>query len=206
VVTTSFTSYLFSLGLNLAPAALLYFAKTKGLLKGHPLQVLVLVGAFLFSIYHQAFLFAALCGLLVRPLDTDKLSHYTTYLYYLVIMVVGAAVVHYGIDLRLGILLAIVEFFIIQPLSALFMVKGTTNDIFRLSFAQQNGLTTILMGLAFQAMGFDVLPILLPAIVTINFFNLTINGYYSWKELRGEIITKVDQKELKKYHAQLAVQ
>lgn len=203
VVTQSFGSYLFSLALNVVPAAIFYLLSQQSWFT-KKMKLISLIGLFAFSIWQQAFLLIALAGLFLRPFEGDLLEKITEYLYYTVIVIIGAAIVDYGVDLRLGALLAIGEFFVVQPLSAIFMVKGTTNDIFRLAFAQQNGLTTILMGLVFQIMGFNVLPILLPAIVIINTLNLTINGYYSWKESRGKLVTKVDPKKLKQFEADLA--
>ena len=97
------------------------------------------------------------------------------------------ALYSYGVDLRLGILLAIAEFFVVQPVTALIMFNGTTGDVFRIAYAQQNGLTTLLMGITFESMDIRVLHILLPAIVAVNTFNLVINKIYSWKETRGLI-------------------
>jgi len=98
------------------------------------------------------------------------------------------ALYSYGVDLRLGCLLAIVEFFVIQPMTAIIMFNGTASDVFRIAFAQQNGLTTLLMGIGFESAGIRVLPILLPAIIAVNILNLVVNRIYSWKESRGLIV------------------
>lgn len=199
VISGSMSSYLVSLLLNIVPAIVLYwFSKQKFFTR--PVSFVLLGLVFAFTVWQQTYLLAALCGLFIRPLKNNLMEKVTEYLYYVVIVVVGAAVVDYGVDLRLGALLALGEFFIVQPLSALLLVKGTTNDIFRLAFAQQNGLTTILMGLVFQVMGFNVLPILLPAILIINTLNLSINALYSWKESHGQLVTKPDKSALKKLH------
>ena len=205
VATGSAATYLLGLMLNLVPAITLYLMHRRGWLQSRLVSLILLALTMGYVVLFEAFLLAAIIGLFIRPIDEAKLGRVVSVIYYLVIVVVGAAVADYGVDLRLGFLLAIVEFFVVQPLSALFMVKGTTNDIFRLAFAQQNGLTTILMGLVFQSLGFNVLPILLPAIIIINMLNLSINEYYSWKEQHGMLVTKPDQSMLQKYHKTLSV-
>ncbi len=206
VAMESTSTYLIGLIMNVIPALGIWWAYKKEYLKNWNVQFMLLVLGLVYAVATQAFLFAAIMGLFIRPFAEEHLSKIISVLYYSILIIVGAGLVHYGIDIRLGFLLALVEFFVVQPLSALTMVKGTTNDIFRLAFAQQNGLTTILMGLAFQTMGFNVLPILLPAIVVINILNLSINGYYSWKESQGELVTKADPRILKKYKDNLAIQ
>jgi NhaP-type Na+/H+ or K+/H+ antiporter len=165
--------------INVLPAITIYFIYGKGLLKSKYIQLALLLLAFIFTVTTQSFLLIALLGLFIKPFTTHTLRKYTTMIYYVISILVGMSLPFYGVDLRLGFILAIIEFFIVQPISAIIMVKGTANDILRLAFAQQNGLTTLLMGLTFQVLGFNVLPILLPAIVFINFFNLLVNGIYS---------------------------
>ena len=181
-----------SLFANILPAIVVFLVWKKDKLPGRYFQVGLLLASIGFTVLTQSFLYIALLGLMVRPFNEIKLSRLTTVIYYAILLVVGMSLPAYGIDMRLGIILAIVEFFIVQPLSAILMVRGTTNDIFRLAFAQQNGLTTILMGLTFQVLGFNVLPILLPAIIVINLLNLSINGYYNYREKQGLIITQAD--------------
>ena len=52
---------------------------------------------------------------------------------------------------------------------------------------------------------FSVLPILLPAIVVINFLNLTLNGYYSMRVAQGKLVAAPDKGLLKKYKKSLAI-
>lgn len=207
VTDTSFASIKdlgLGLILNIVPAVTVYYLAKSKVLKKKPVQIITLLLSIIFTVATQSFLFIALVGLLVRPFDAKNLGKYTTAIYYAILLIVGMSLPFYGIDLRLGFLLALVEFFVVQPLSAITMVKGTANDIFRLAFAQQNGLTTLLMGLTFQALGFNVLPILLPAIICINAFNLTINWIYSYKEQNHLIITKVDKKTQEKFKHKLS--
>ncbi|MCI0398967.1 MAG: cation:proton antiporter [Chloroflexi bacterium] len=180
--------YALGLALNLGPAALIWlvYLKTK-LLENRTVALVLLAAVLVFAFFTQSYLLAAITGLLLRPLPARGLERLINVLYYIIVFIVGMAIYSYGVDLRLGILLALVEFFIIQPLSALIAFNGTTGDVFRIAYAQQNGLTTLLMGIAFQSLGFEVLPILLPAIVAVNVCNLVVNKIYSWKERRGLI-------------------
>ncbi|MCA9959629.1 MAG: cation:proton antiporter [Anaerolineales bacterium] len=182
-------AYLFGLALNLIPALLIWlvYRYTK-LLKNRAFAITLLIATLILAFATESYLLAAMTGLLIRPFPEQALSRVITVLYYLVIIIVGMAIFSYGVDLRLGILLAVVEFFVIQPMSSLILFNGTVNDIFRIAFAQQNGLTTLLMGLAFQSLGFEVLHILLPAIIVINICNLIVNKIYSWKEAKGLIV------------------
>ena len=141
-----------------------------------------------FAFFTQAFLLAAITGLLLRPLPEKYLGNLTAVLYYGIVFVVGMAMYTYGIDLRLGFLLAVVGYFVIQPLTTILVFSGSAKDLLRIAFAQQNGLTTLLMGIAFQNLGFEVLHILLPAIIITNLFNLLVNKVLSWKEAKGFIV------------------
>lgn len=180
--------YLVGLLLNLVPAGLLWFIqlKTKWL-QSRPGALLALLAILTFAFLTQSYLLAALAGLLLRPLPNEKFQPTIDVFYNIIIFVVGMAAASYGVDIRLGLLLAIVEFFVVQPITTLIVFNGTAGDLFRIAFSQQNGLTTLLMGIAFQSLGINVLPILLPAILFVNLFNLLVNRIYSWKEERGLI-------------------
>jgi hypothetical protein len=141
----------------------------------------------LYTFLTQSYLLAAIAGLLLRPIPEKYFQRVIRVLYYLIVFVVGMAIAHYGVDLRLGILLAIAEFFVVQPVSAFVMFNGRISDVVRIAYAQQNGLTTLLMGIAFESLGLRVLHILLPAILVVNLFNLGVNKLLSWKEQRGYI-------------------
>lgn len=181
-------TYLIGLAFNLVPALLIWLVyRYTSLLQNRTLSIVLLIATLILAFATESYLLAAITGLLIRPFPENALSRLIAVLYYLVIIIVGMAIFSYGVDLRLGILLAVIEFFVVQPLSALILFNGTVNDIFRIAFAQQNGLTTLLMGLAFQSLGFEVLHILLPAIVVVNTFNLVVNKIYSWKEAKGLI-------------------
>jgi hypothetical protein len=148
---------------------------------------LLLLATLIYALFTQSYLLAAITGLLLRPIPHEYFERVITVLYHLIVFIVGMALYSYGVDVRLGFLLAVVEFFVVQPLTALLIFNGTASDVFRIAYAQQNGLTTLLMGIVFESLGIRVLHILLPAIITINIFNLAVNKIYSWKETRGLI-------------------
>lgn len=186
--TTSPLAYLGSLALNLIPAGLLWLVyRHTSWLKKRPIAVGVLVVVLAYAFWSHSYLLAAFAGLVLRPVAERHFQRAINILYYAIVFVVGMAIASYGVDLRLGILLAIVEFFVVQPLSALVMFNGRTSDVFRIAYAQQNGLTTLLMGIAFESLGLRVLPVLLPAILAVNLFNLGVNKLFTWKEKRGYI-------------------
>lgn len=182
------SSYLISLALNLLPALVLWLLyRYTNLLQRRGLAVGLLAAVLIYAFFTESYLLAAIAGLLLRPIPEAYFAKAIQWLFYSIVFVVGMAIYSYGIDLRLGILLAVVEFFVVQPLTALILFNGTASDVFRVAYAQQNGLTTLLMGIAFESLGIQVLHILLPAILAINLFNLGVNKLFSWKEARGLI-------------------
>ena len=186
------SSYGVGLLLNLVPALILWaINRWTKLLDNTPLAITLLIALLTYSFFLETYLLAAITGLLLRPIPEKYLTKVITLLYYSIVFVVGMAIYSHGIEadhLRYGALLAIVEFFVIQPLTTIIVFNGTPNDLLRIAFAQQNGLTTLLMGIAFQSLDIDVLPILLPAIVIVNILNLVVNKIYSKKEEMGLVI------------------
>lgn len=181
-------SYAMGLLLNLGPAAVLWgLSRWTGLLHRRAVGLVLLAVTLTLAFVTGSYLLAAITGLLLRPIPEKYLSRVVAVLYHAIVFVVGMAIYSYGVDLRLGVLLAIVEFCVIQPLSTIAVYSGTTQDLLRIAYSQQNGLTTLLMGIAFQELGFGALQILLPAIVAVNLLNLAVNKLYSWKEARGLI-------------------
>jgi NhaP-type Na+/H+ or K+/H+ antiporter len=181
-------NYLGSLALNLIPALLLWLVYRYTIwLQNKPLAAGLLVVVLVYAFLTNSYLLAAISGLLLRPIPEKYFQRVIQVLYYVIVFIVGMAIASYGLDLRLGILLAVAEFFVVQPLSALVLFNGRVSDVFRIAYAQQNGLTTLLMGIAFESLGLRVLHILLPAILAVNLFNLGVNKLFSWKEERGYI-------------------
>ncbi|MBI5959805.1 MAG: cation:proton antiporter [Chloroflexi bacterium] len=184
------TPALMLLGLiaNLGPGALLWWISVKTrLLHRANFRLVILAALLIFSLVTRAYLLAAIVGLLLRPTSPKTLNRVVEAFYYVIVFVVGMAISSYGLDLRLGFLLAVTEFFVIQPVTTIIVFSGTPADLLRIAFAQQNGLTTLLMGLAFEALDVHVLPILLPAIIAVNLMNLAVNKIYSYKERAGLI-------------------
>jgi hypothetical protein len=181
-------SYLIELAMNLVPALLLWLLhRYTNWLQTRRTALLLMALVLVYAFFTHSYLLAAIAGLLLRPIPERYFSRVIQALFYAIVFVVGMAIYSYGINLRLGILLAIVEFFVVQPLTAIALFNGTASDVFRLAYAQQNGLTTLLMGIGFESLGIHVLHILLPAIVAVNLFNLAVNKLFSWKEARGLI-------------------
>lgn len=191
--TTDVTGQSFMIGLvyNLAPAALVLLLKqyTK-VLENVAIETILLVALLVFAFFTEAFLLSAILGLLLRPIPEKYFSQAIFVLYHLIVFTVGMAIFAFGMtpdDLRLAFLIAVVEFFVIQPLTSIIVFNGTPSDLLRVAFAQQNGLTTLLMGIAFESMGIHILHILLPAIIIVNLMNLVVNKIYSYKEQQGLI-------------------
>ncbi|HSH04456.1 MAG TPA: cation:proton antiporter [Anaerolineae bacterium] len=181
-------SYVVGLLQNLVPAVAVWvMAMRTNWLERQEFALILLIGLLGYAFYVEAYLLAAILGLLIRPIPEKYLTRTISILYHAIVFVVGMSLYSYGVDLRFGLILALVEFFIIQPTTTIIIFQGTPKDLLRIAYAQQNGLTTLLMGIAFQGLGFDVLPILLPAIIAVNLINLVINKIYSYREAAGFI-------------------
>lgn len=192
----TFPIFMLGLAANLLPALLIYVLKTRtAIFDNKAIETITLIAVLVFSFFTQGYLLAAIAGLLLRPIPEKYFSRAVYALYQIIVFTVGMAIFTYGIDLRLGFLIAVVEFFVIQPLTSIIVFNGTPGDLLRIAFSQQNGLTTLLMGIAFQALGYDVLPILLPGIIIVNLMNLAVNSIYSYKEERGLIEDTVATKD-----------
>ena len=178
----TFKNYIIGLLINILPAILVIIIKK---IQKNPLlraiEAITNLCMLALAYFLQGFLLAALTGLILRPYDEKKLSKIVRILFFIVVLLIGVDIAYTGINLRLGLLLAIVAFFLVQPIFALVFTKGTITDLINLMFAQQNGLTTLLMGLGFEAQGYHVLNTLLPAIIIINLMHILINSLYSWK-------------------------
>lgn len=188
------SALLMYIGLNTLPALAVWLLQKNTAVLNNPLiSTPLLIALLALAFITQSYLLAALLGLILRPLPDNYLNSTTALLYHIIVFIVGMAMFSHSTDLwvgiRLGTLLAMVEFFVIQPLTAVIVFNGTVNDVFRIAYSQQNGLTTLLMGIAFQTLGQDVLYILLPAIIIVNILNLIVNKIYSWKEARGLIFS-----------------
>lgn len=181
----SFTLYLAG---NLVPAGLIYLLKRySSLLDNKILETIVLIVVLVYAFFIEGYLLAAIAGLLLRPLPERFFSRAIFVLYHIIVFTVGMSLVAYGINWRLGFLIAVIEFFVIQPATTLIVFNGKPSDLLRISYAQQNGLTTLLMGIAFEALGIRILDILLPGIIIVNLMNLAVNRLYTWKEKQGLI-------------------
>jgi hypothetical protein len=174
--------------LNTIPALLIWLVKRyTAVLDNQIMAIIVLVAVLALAFTTQSYLLAAIVGLLLHPIPNEYLTAVISVFYYFIVFIVGMSIFSYGVDLRLGFLIAIVEFWVIQPATTLLVFNGKTHDVLRIAFAQQNGLTTLLMGIAFQSLGIPVLHILLPGIVFVNLFNLIVNRIYTYKEQNGLI-------------------
>ena len=220
---TSLQAFIFGFVLNvfagLIVALLAFVLRRWGSRQYSIFGTLLLTISLVLAFIWEAYLFAAICGLVLRPLagvsilkpfinflsrtnksdeqirkelkneqsDSDNqkdqesyiFNEINTILFYFITFIVGITLANIGVDLRFGLVVAVIEFFVIQPLSAMFLLRELSRDMGRIAFAQQNGLTTLLMGLAFESMGFSVLGILIPAIIFINTFNLIVNRIFT---------------------------
>lgn len=189
-IGTSIGTYALYLAINLAPALILWVLHQKTtVLQNRTATLILLLMTLTVAFLAQAYLLAGLTGFILRPIPEKYLSRAIYILYHAIVFIVGMAIFTVGVDLRLGILLAGVIYFVIQPLTSIIVFYGTPNDLLHIAFSHQNGLTTLLMGIAFESLDFRVLPILLPAIVAVNLMNLIVNKIYAYKEQIGMIKT-----------------
>lgn len=176
-----FTAYVreFSFNLLLAGAALALWwviraysrskkGKTMALLLAGGTHVLLVV-VFSISVAHFLMLALALIGLFLRPpaLSGKILDGAVVWALRAAAVLLGLLLVG-GVDLWKGVALGMAAYFA-QVAVGLLLTRGLpAKDRLHISFAQQNGITAIILALLFEVMHPGTVAIVAPAIIVIN--------------------------------------
>ena len=136
------------------------------------LYVLLLLSLVVASFY-ELFLGIAIIGLFLRP----KLSllNDIVYVLYLVVSFTLGIMINGGVNIENGILYGFL-IVISQALTTLILGrKLNKQDKYRLSFAQQSGITAITLALFLSISHNNIIPTVIVAIITINILYLILN-------------------------------
>jgi hypothetical protein len=177
--TANMISYIQELGLNLGLAAqafclytvIRYYANhiSAWMAFGVSLASYALLAiAFSVSLLYFMMLGIALIGLFLRPPKLDKtIDHAITWALCAAAVLIGLLLVG-GIDIWKGIALGIAAY-CAQIIVGFLLTRGLPGkDRWHISFAQQNGITAIILALLFEPVHPGTVAIVAPAIIVVN--------------------------------------
>ena len=136
---------------------------------------LLLLFIFIVSVYYGFMLAIAISALFVRPKLYIKVSHLVETAYIVSLIIFGTYLVG-SIDIAKGLALAFGAIISQVIVSLILTWKLDTNDRVYLAFAQQNGVTAVILSLLFANAIEGIVPIVAVAIVTINVFHMVSFG------------------------------
>lgn len=184
--THNLVAYIRELGLNLLLAggaltswlAIRYYAKkvSTWLALGFAASVYVLLAAvFSISVLYFTMLGIALVGLFLRPSKVAK------FIDPVIVWALGAAAVLLGlllvsgVNIWKGLALGVAAYFA-QVVVGFLLTRGLPKkDRWHISFAQQNGITAIILALLFEPIHPGTVAIVAPAIIVINSLHWLVN-------------------------------
>jgi len=175
--------FFISLAQNLLFATLVFWL-SRQFQKSNTLLTLLLVICFVIAVYFKWMLGIALIGLFLRP-KIGRLPNLITVAYYIAILLLGFLLVN-GIDWTDGLVLALAAL-LAQVTVGFLLTRGLSRvERFYLAFAQQNGITAMILALLFETKLSETVSIVAPAILFINL------GYY----LINQLLQKFQQSEI----------
>ncbi len=123
-------------------------------------------------------------ALFLRPKFSNLMEHSVTAAFYIAAFLLGILLIE-GIDFQNGVFVAVAAI-IAQIITGLLLTRNfSSQDRIQLAFAQQNGVTAIILALYFEPQFPGIISIVAPAILFINLFYIlsheTINKYFSRK-------------------------
>jgi NhaP-type Na+/H+ or K+/H+ antiporter len=154
------------------------------------------IGALSVAIYYFLMLGIAILGLFMRPPIDKAISHALQWALYVAAILLGILLLD-GINIWKGFALGLAAY-ISQILVGLLLTrKLERRDRLHIAFAQQNGITAIILALLFEAYYPGTVSIVGPAIITINIIYVIAN------RLLDTYLDK-DSKSLKSAHYPIA--
>jgi NhaP-type Na+/H+ or K+/H+ antiporter len=134
------------------------------------LLILLLLACFVIAVYFKWMLGMALIGLFLRP-NIKRLPDFISAAFYIAILLLGFLLVN-GINWLNGLVLAMAAT-LAQVTVGFLLTRGLPRvERFYLAFAQQNGITAMILALLFETELPETVSIVAPAILFINL------GYY----------------------------
>ncbi len=136
---------------------------------------LLLAIAFSLSVLYFMMLGIALIGLFLRPPRLDKvIDHAITWALRAAALLLGFLLIG-GINLWAGIALGVVAYFAQVIVGTLLTHGLPRKDRWHIAFAQQNGITAIILALLFEPIHPGTVAIVAPAIIAINTLHHFVN-------------------------------
>lgn len=185
-------TYIQELGLNLLLAGgvlaiwlvVRYYAKKAyawGALVLAGLVYLLLAVSFSLSVLYFMMLGIALIGLFLRPRRVEKvIDHAITWALRVAALLLGFLLID-GINIWAGIALGVAAYFAQVIVGALLTRGLPRKDRWHIAFAQQNGITAIILALLFEPINPGTVAIVAPAIIVINGLHHLVNkGLDRW--------------------------
>lgn len=185
-----YISYIFDFAKNIGFMLAIYILH-RFLGKFALVEFLLLAIVFIVGVWQFWMLGVALTALFLRP-PMGKLMEYAVHLaLYISIFLLGMLLVVQGIDIKMGVIIGLAAV-VSQIIVGLALTMHYSNiDRIHLAFAQQNGVTAIILSLVFYAAAFDegirLIAMIAPAILFINIIYLISNA----------VILKYEEKALK---------
>jgi len=183
--STDLFLYFQNLGLNLAIALAAFCLYL--LAKHYSKRVLAWIGAVVsastyllllfvvsISIAYFTMLSVALAGLFLRPPIEKYLNLAIKYALGLAIFLLGALLVN-GVNILAGIALGIMAYLSQVIVGFILTRRLPKEDSWHIAFAQQNGITAIILALLFEPVHPGTIAIVAPAILVINSLHFSVN-------------------------------
>ncbi|HSE29608.1 MAG TPA: cation:proton antiporter [Candidatus Saccharimonadales bacterium] len=178
-------SYITELGLNLGLAAqafclytvIRFYSKqvSAWLAFGVSLLVYVLLAiAFSISVIYFMMLGVALIGLFLRPPIEKYINLATKYALVIATLLLGILLVG-GVNIVAGIALGFMAYLAQIIVGFILTRKLPKKDSWHIAFAQQNGITAIILALVFEPLHSGTVAIVAPAILVVNCLHYIIN-------------------------------
>lgn len=181
------TGYLFETGINLLFAAGIYvlwrFMKRHSKATNYVVIGLValgmyglLIGALSIAVYYFWMLGIAMLGLFMRPPIDKAISHGVHWALGIAAVLLGILLIN-GINLWVGVTLGISAYIAQIIVSFLLTGKLPVRDRLHIAFAQQNGITSIILALLFESYYPGTVAIVAPAIIVVNIIHKIANKF-----------------------------
>lgn len=183
IVETGLTGYVVALGLNLAFALLVFLVwKFSRRSLSNTLLILfigyaLLAFSFATAVMCLMMLGLAIIGLFLRPEKFDRVIDAAVKVALVLATVLLGVLLVYGISLWFGLALGVVGYFAHTLVAIPLTRKLPWADRVNLVFAQQNGITAIILALLFEPAYPGTVAIVAPAIVTINTLHAACNKW-----------------------------
>jgi NhaP-type Na+/H+ or K+/H+ antiporter len=135
----------------------------------------LVVGSLSVAVYYFWMLSVAIMGLFMRPPIESTLTHAVTWALNAAALLLGILLIN-GINIGAGIALGLAAYGAQVIVGLLLARKLAQRDRLHIAFAQQNGITAIILALLFEQYYPGTIAIVAPAIITVNVTHAIANA------------------------------